>query len=189
MSSVITHMGVGVVIAEILLRIWETDPDCVIKNRLWFWLFGAFGGLVPDLDVVPAIITGEMMWTYHHIYTHTLLAVGIMVVITAAMRFKPLPSTVLAGFVAHLILDFFDNSILPFSPFDQVTEWGLHISDWFVANGWYFELDLIFFTFTTTYLEFGLTLMSFSLIPIALYLLKRTWESDIQASCAVNLGK
>jgi hypothetical protein len=147
------------------------------------------GGLIPDLDVIPAIMTGQPIYMYHHIYTHTLLALGIMIGITAILRFRPLPTAVLLGFVAHLLMDFFDNSILPFSPFDQTTEWGIHISDWFISRGWFFEINLLFWTFSTTYLELATLMMSLSLIPIAVYLVAKGNEVKGEVSCVVQLGR
>ena len=123
-------MGIGLILAEILLRLIDDDPEWRKEKRLSFWWVGLIGGLSPDLDVIPAIFTGEHYYTYHHYYTHTFLAVGVLFVLVLALKFNPYMVAYFLAFVAHLGTDFIDNSISPIGPFDIIfldtkIEWGL----------------------------------------------------------------
>lgn len=136
MTSVITHIGIGIIFAEIALRLSEKSEECIKNNRWLYWIFGALGGLTPDLDFVPALITGESFNTYHHTYTHTLLALGIVFGIIALTKFHPLALAYFLGFSLHLLTDFIDNTITPFGPFLPDVYWGLRLSEMFEVNGW-----------------------------------------------------
>lgn len=186
MSSFIVHVAIGVIVAELLLHVIERDPDCVKRNRIWYWAFGALGGLLPDLDAIPGIITGQTIWTYHHTYTHTLIALLIVLGITALFKFQPLAIAFLLGYAVHLFTDFLDNSIMPFSPWDQTTEWGLELSDYLIAIGWYINIDLGFEVFQANYIEVALSVFSIALIPMAMYLIIDGMDVDEEVSCIVN---
>jgi len=130
MSWTTTHIGIGIIIAEIIMRLIDDDSEFRRSNRFKFWWAGALGGLAPDLDVIPALILGVHNYTFHHYYTHTFLAVGIIFAILAIKKFNPYLLAFFLGFVLHLTFDFLDNSISPLGPFDiifqgQYIEWGL----------------------------------------------------------------
>ncbi len=125
MTSFITHMGIGIILAEIVLRLIDDDPEFRKDKRALFWFAGLIGGLAPDLDVIPALITGEHYYTYHHIYTHTFLALGILFILVILTKFNPYMLIFFLAFLAHLGTDFMDNSISPLGPFDISIEWGL----------------------------------------------------------------
>ncbi|MHA1148272.1 MAG: metal-dependent hydrolase [Promethearchaeota archaeon] len=134
MTSVITHMGIGIIIAELFMRFIDDDLEFRKQKRIFFWLFGLIGGLAPDLDVIPAIITGEHFYTFHHYYTHTFFAVFLIFSLIILFRFNPYLSAFFLGFVLHLTLDFIDNSISPLGPFDMIFL-GTHI-EWGMLCGW-----------------------------------------------------
>ena len=69
MSWTTTHIGIGIILAEIILRLVDDDPEFRKSNRLAFWWLGALGGLAPDLDVIPALILGLQSYTFHHYFT------------------------------------------------------------------------------------------------------------------------
>jgi len=130
MVSFIAHIGIGIIIAEIILRFIDDDPEFRKDKRPLFWWAGALGGLAPDLDVIPSLITGEHPYTYHHIYTHTFLVVGLVLLIVVITKFNPYMLAFFFAFVLHLTADFIDNSISPLGPFDIIflgkyIEWGL----------------------------------------------------------------
>ena len=126
MTSFITHMSVGIIFAEIILRIRIKDVNERTDNRVRYWWIGLFGGLIPDLDFIPAIILGVHTYTFHHIVTHTFLALGIVALFTLVIfRNNPLSLPFLTGYSMHMGVDFVDNSITPLGPFDSITEWGL----------------------------------------------------------------
>lgn len=130
MVSFIMHMGIGIMFAELIMRLIDDDPEFRKDIRLKFWWLGLLGGLSPDLDVIPSLFTGEHAYTYHHYFTHTFLAVGILVILLVIMKFNPLMLVYFAGYFMHLTADFIDNSISPLGPFDIIflgkyIEWGL----------------------------------------------------------------
>lgn len=130
MTSFITHMGIGIIFAEILLRVIDDDSEFRKDNRPLLWFLGALGGLSPDLDAIPTFFTGEHIYTYHHYFTHTFLAVGVLLVLIIVLKFNPLMIAYALGFVGHLATDFVDNSISPLGPFDMILlgkyiEWGM----------------------------------------------------------------
>lgn len=116
--------------AKLFMRFIDDDLEFRKQKRVWFWFFGLLGGLAPDLDVIPALFTGEHVYAYHHYYTHTFLAVFLILFLIILFRFNPYLSAFFLGYVLHLIFDFMDNSISPLGPFDiiflgQYVEWGL----------------------------------------------------------------
>ncbi len=119
-------MAVGIALAELILRYRIKDPSERADNRVKYWWVGLFAGLVPDLDVIPALILGVHSYTFHHWITHTFLALGIVALFTLVIfRDKWYSLPIFAGYSAHLLADFIDNSIAPWGPFDPITEWGL----------------------------------------------------------------
>ena len=162
MSSILAHNGIGILIAEILLRVVEEKGDYK-ELRLFYWLMGALGGLIPDLDV---------LFFVHHLFTHTLLAVVILVVfmvvnmilLPEAYKYSILISV---GFLFHLFLDFIDNSILPFSPFNQSVEWGLNLFAFVEKNGFGVFVLAYFFTY------YDLAIIITTAIAISLFIYDR----------------
>lgn len=125
MPSFFLHIGIGFIFAEIILRVFNKDIEDRKNSRpLYLWL-GFFGGLGPDLDFIPSIIQGVHFYTYHHTYTHTFLALGIIFAIVLITKFNPLALVFLAGWGMHMFADWFDNSITPFGPFLPTLEWGM----------------------------------------------------------------
>ncbi|MHA1268470.1 MAG: metal-dependent hydrolase [Candidatus Helarchaeota archaeon] len=126
MVSFISHMSIGIICAEIILLLKYSGPNSYlrVKNRLLFWSIGMLGGLMPDLDAIPAIIMGLHPYTFHHFYTHTFLALGIMLGIFLLFRKTKWSLPLFVGFGMHLVVDFIDNSISPLGPFFPTIEWG-----------------------------------------------------------------
>ena len=125
MVSVFSHIAIGILAAEIILYLKFKDSMKRRNNRLVFWSFGFLGGMIPDLDVIPALIIGVHYYEYHHIYTHTFLALGIVAIIFVLFRKTNWALPLFVGFGLHLVADFIDNSISPFGPFLPSLEWGL----------------------------------------------------------------
>ncbi|MHA1321767.1 MAG: metal-dependent hydrolase [Candidatus Helarchaeota archaeon] len=140
MVSVLAHMGIAVLCAELILRLRTKDSNIRASKRLKYWTIGLIAGLIPDLDVIPALILGVHSYTFHHIYTHTFLAVGILAIGYFFLRKNELMLPLVSGYYLHLFVDFIDNSISPLGPFDPVTEWGL-IAGWgpIPGGGWQSE--------------------------------------------------
>ncbi|MHA1298644.1 MAG: metal-dependent hydrolase [Candidatus Helarchaeota archaeon] len=136
MVSFLSHMAIGIFCAEIILRFrTKNSPDDRAEKRVKYWWVGLFAGLAPDLDVIPGIILGLHSYTFHHIITHTFLALGIIAILTLIVFKKnPLSLVFFAGYSSHLLADFIDNSISPLGPFDTVTTWGL-IPGWVPLPG------------------------------------------------------
>ncbi len=109
MPPIYIHIIIGMLVAEIILRKIENDPETFAERRKekrwWFWLAGGLGGLTPDLDIVPALIMGEPIFTYHLIYTHTLIAMGILFVLVLITRFNPYMLTYSVAYGFHLLTD------------------------------------------------------------------------------------
>jgi hypothetical protein len=129
-----SHVGIGIILAEILLRVIDTDPEYRKEKRVGFWWMGALGALIIDLDAVPAWFLGLHSYTFHHYFTHTFLAIGILFLLVVLTKFNPFMLAFFIGWVSHMGLDFMDNSISPLGPFDiiltgQPWEWGL-LSGW-----------------------------------------------------------
>ncbi|MHA1255425.1 MAG: hypothetical protein ACTSPS_07485 [Promethearchaeota archaeon] len=59
----------------------------------------------PDLDIIPALITGQPIFTYHFIYTHTLIAMGILFVLVLITQFNPYMLTYSVAYGVHLLTD------------------------------------------------------------------------------------
>jgi hypothetical protein len=125
MVSVITHFGLGIIVGEIILRISLKEKQLRVEKRPFFWLVGFIGGLFPDLDVIPAYITGQHPYAYHHMFTHTFLAIGILASVIFVTKFNSYAIIVFFAYFLHLLVDFFDNSISPLGPFLPFVEWGL----------------------------------------------------------------
>ncbi|MGQ4873079.1 MAG: metal-dependent hydrolase [Promethearchaeia archaeon] len=130
MPSFISHIGIGIIFAELILRWIDDDPEFRKEKRYLFWWAGGLGGLAPDLDVIPALILGVHSYTFHHYYTHTFFALGILAVIVVFSKFNPYGIAFFVGYSLHMTLDFIDNSISPLGPFDIIfmgkyIEWGL----------------------------------------------------------------
>lgn len=140
MVSFIAHMGIGILFAELILRLRTKDPEERSMKRLRYWSIGLLAGLLPDLDVIPAIILGVHSYTFHHIITHTFLAMAIIAVAYFFFRKKELALPFLAGYYTHLFADYIDNSISPLGPFDSITELGL-LPGWgpMPGGGWHSE--------------------------------------------------
>jgi hypothetical protein len=124
LTSTFSHIAVGILFGELILRLRINKSDQT-KKRFLFWSFGALGGLIPDLDVIPAIIIGVHYYTFHHWITHTFLALGIFAAIWIGFRKKDWSLPLFVGFSMHLLFDFLDNSIAPLGPFFPSIEWGL----------------------------------------------------------------
>lgn len=127
-------MGIGIILAELFMRFVDDDPDYRKEKRAIFWLIGLLGGLSPDLDVIPTLFTGEHAYAYHHYFTHTFLALGILLVLIFITKFNPLMIAYFLGFFGHLATDFVDNSISPLGPFDMLI-FGTYI-EWGMLCGW-----------------------------------------------------
>ncbi|MHA1291349.1 MAG: metal-dependent hydrolase [Promethearchaeota archaeon] len=130
MPSFITHIGIGIIFAEIILRLIDDDPEFRKEKRYLFWWAGALGGLAPDLDVIPALILGIHSYTFHHYYTHTFFVLTLVFIVVILTKINPYSLVFFIGFFAHLTTDFIDNSICPLGPFDLIflgkpIEWGL----------------------------------------------------------------
>lgn len=130
MVSSISHIGIGIIFADIILRLIDSDSEWRKEKRYLFWWAGALGGLAPDLDVIPALILGVHSYTFHHYYTHTFLALALVFLVVVLNKFNPYALVFFVGFGMHLTADFIDNSISPLGPFDliflgQPYEWGL----------------------------------------------------------------
>jgi hypothetical protein len=148
--------------------------------------------LVPDLDVLPALFTGEHLYAYHHIYTHTFLALGIIALLLVVTKLNPYMLAFSLGFGFHLFADFIDNSISPLGPFLPALQWGL-IAGWskipgggwesefwtkpgynfdndlwsiFMKNGWGFDVGFEFIT----YYDLILIIISIPLFIALIYL-------------------
>ncbi len=130
MVSFLAHMAVGILIAELILRIRTQDPIERSEDRVRYWIVGLFAGLLPDLDVVPALLTGQHPYTFHHTFTHTFLAMGIVAVCCLILfRKNKYALPFFGGYGMHLVVEFIDNSIAPLGPFYPNIEWGL-LSGW-----------------------------------------------------------
>ncbi len=109
MPPIYIHIIIGILLAELILRKIENDPETFAERRKekrwWFWLAGGLGGLSPDLDIIPALIMGEPIFTYHLIYTHTLIAMGILFVLVLITRFNPYVLTYSVAYGVHLLTD------------------------------------------------------------------------------------
>jgi membrane-bound metal-dependent hydrolase YbcI (DUF457 family) len=109
MPPIYIHLIIGIVLAEIILRKIENDPETFAERRKekrwWFLLAGGLGGLSPDLDIVPALITGQPIFAYHFIYTHTLIAMGILFALVLITRFNPYMLTYFIAYGVHLLTD------------------------------------------------------------------------------------
>ncbi len=126
MTSFFTHMAVGILFAEAILRYRLNDVGERAENRLKYWWVGLFAGLLPDLDVIPGIILGLHPYTFHHIVTHTFFAIAVVALFAFIIfRENPLSLPFFAGYSMGVFVDFLDNSISPLGPFDTITEWGL----------------------------------------------------------------
>ena len=119
------HVAIGILFTELILRLRIKDPTERSDKRLKYWGIGLLFGLMPDLDVIPALILGVHSYTFHHIFTHTFLAVGILAIITIIFRKKELALPMFAAYGSHLLADFIDNSIAPLGPIFPTIEWGL----------------------------------------------------------------
>ena len=109
MPPIYIHIIIGMLLAEIILRNIVNDPETFAERRKekrwYFWLAGGLGGLSPDLDIIPALITGQPIFTYHFIYTHTLIAMGILFVLVLITRFNPYILTYSVAYGVHLLTD------------------------------------------------------------------------------------
>ena len=137
MVSFLAHMAVGILFAELILRLRTKDPNERAEKRISYWLIGMVAGLTPDLDVIPAILLGVHPYTFHHIFTHTFLAIGIVAVLCLVVfRKNQLALPFFAGFGMHLGVEFFDNSITPLGPFLPNMELGLLCGWGIMPGGW-----------------------------------------------------
>jgi len=118
-------MGIGILFSELILRLRVKDPSKRSEDRLIYWFVGMLGGLIPDLDVIPALLINVHSYTFHHFFTHTLLALGIAIAVWFILRKRKWSLPLLAGFGAHLLVDWIDNSISPLGPFIPYIESGL----------------------------------------------------------------
>ena len=134
MTSFFTHMGIGIIIAELLLRFMDDDPELRKEKRFKFWFIGLIGGLAPDLDVIPTLFLNVHSYTYHHYFTHTFLALFLLFLLVVITKVNPFMLVFFLAYMAHFWTDFIDNSVSPLGPFDililgQPWEWGL-LSGW-----------------------------------------------------------
>jgi membrane-bound metal-dependent hydrolase YbcI (DUF457 family) len=137
-------MAVGILFAELILRLRTKDLDERSEKRVKYWAAGLIAGLIPDLDIIPALITGEHPYTYHHIYTHTFLALGIVAIFCFVIfRKNELALPFFMAFFMHLFVDYMDNSISPLGPFLPTVELGL-LCGWGIIplGGWASEFWL-----------------------------------------------
>ncbi|MFX1297625.1 MAG: metal-dependent hydrolase [Promethearchaeota archaeon] len=126
MTSIFTHMAIGILIAELILRLRTKDPTERSEKRVKYWTIGWIAGLLPDLDIIPAVIQGVHSYIYHHFFTHTFLALGIVTVFCLGLFKKnELAFPFFAAFALHLFTDYIDNSISPLGPFFPFNELGL----------------------------------------------------------------
>jgi len=130
-------MTVGILFAELILRLRTKDQNERAEKRRNYWLVGMIAGLVPDLDVIPAILLGVHPYSFHHIYTHTFLAIGIVAVLCLVVfRKNQLALPFFAGFGMHLAVEYIDNSITPLGPFLPKVELGLLCGWDIMPGGW-----------------------------------------------------
>ncbi|MFO8019709.1 MAG: metal-dependent hydrolase [Promethearchaeia archaeon] len=192
MTSFISHAGIGLLCGELILRTISDKNHFRKEKRPLFWWAGSLGGLLPDLDVIPAIITSEHYYAYHHIYTHTFLALGFIALILIASKFNSFFLAFSVGYGVHLFTDFIDNSISPLGPFVPEIQWGL-IAGWskipgggwesefwlqpgytfdndlwsiFMKNGWGMDFGIEFLT----YYDIAIMMISIPLIVGMIYL-------------------
>ncbi|NVM53189.1 MAG: metal-dependent hydrolase [Candidatus Helarchaeota archaeon] len=126
MVSFISHMAIGILFAEIILRLRTKDLNERSEKRVKYWTIGLIAGLIPDLDIIPGYILGVHPYTFHHIYTHTFLALGIVAIACLVIfRKNELAFPFFTGYGMHLVFDYFDNSISPLGPFVPEIELGL----------------------------------------------------------------
>ena len=126
--------------------------------------FGFLSGLLLDIDVIPGVIislvnNGEIVmneiWAFHTIYTHNLLFMipAIAYLLYSLIKYDKeskgmqILQIICIGILVHLLLDWIDMWILPFSPWSD-TRWGLvlpefppgapTLHEYFQLNGWGF---------------------------------------------------
>jgi inner membrane protein len=124
MPSPIAHAVSGYAI----LRLWPDAVSPYLKQiPRWLPFYGVLVAVMPDLDFVPQILTGDR---YHHGFTHSItLAVGVALVtwgiatyIARHRQSWQLGLLTLALYSSHLVLDLItqDSSgiqlLWPFSP-------------------------------------------------------------------------
>ncbi len=135
--SIMAHVAIGILFTEVILHVRIKNPSERSDKRIKYWIIGFLFGILPDLDVIPALILGFHPYTFHHIYTHTFLAIGILALITIIIRKKEFALPMFAAYGSHILADFIDNSISPLGPFFPTIEWGL-IPGWgeIPLGGW-----------------------------------------------------
>lgn len=144
MPSFIAHMLFGLLFAELYILCFHGDIER--NKKITLRVLGSLGGLLPDLDVIPALILGLPMYSLHHYFTHTFLAILVVSVSMVIIRKKE--SFVLGmGYLLHLGLDLVDNSLPLLSPFILEWEFGLNIGHVFEANNWGFYTNNYFVSY------------------------------------------
>lgn len=130
-------MTIGILFAELILRVRTKDLNERAEKRVRYWFIGMIAGIIPDLDVIPALILNVHPYTLHHTYTHTFLAIGIIAILSfVVFRKNQLALPFFAGFGMHLAVEYVDNSITPLGPFLPNIELGLLCGWDIMPGGW-----------------------------------------------------
>lgn len=125
MVSFPAHITIGILVAELVLRLKYKDSAERAEKRINYWVIGLLFGFLPDVDVIPAVILGVHAYTFHHIFTHTFLALAILLTIALIVRKWEYSVPMFAAYSSHLLADFIDNSIAPWGPIIPNIEWGI----------------------------------------------------------------
>lgn len=184
MVSVISHIGLGIVFAEIYSRTKRGRESIPNKERIRNWTWGGLGGLAPDLDVIPAFILNLPIYAFHHLFTHTLIAVVLIIILLYAFKYHPYIIFFSIGYLGHLVTDLIDNSLTPLAPFLLFIneygyifsfELGLEIVEIFQANNWGFDTEWQFFS----YYDMALIIMTFFLFIKYIQIVIRNHNTEI----------
>jgi len=129
-------------VVHVLLTIIIIDlyRDYILKDKkgipLRFILYGGLAGLLPDIDVpiswLASMVTGMDSLAYHRTITHTLLFLGIFILVAAVVQFESRKYAILWWFIAfgvgfHILLDaIFVEQVMLFYPFSD-WQFGLNL--------------------------------------------------------------
>ncbi|MEM2636975.1 MAG: metal-dependent hydrolase [Candidatus Korarchaeota archaeon] len=134
-----SHALLGFVIALVLYKYF---PQIARFRRSRWYFLGFLAGFGPDFDTIPGAIAGHLneeysMWTFHHVYTHTFIAMSLLLLLLLT-NFNGEALLINAAWDFHLFCDWLDNSIMPFGPFSH-EEWGLNLG----YNVWQIPLPVL----------------------------------------------
>jgi hypothetical protein len=113
MPSPIAHTAMGVLIYQVARR--QNSVQHRNTADLKVLLPAVLFSLLPDIDILPAIVTGDMI-RFHNQWTHSLV-IGIFIALAAGVfgklfrqRFYPWFRLAFFGYQLHIIMDFFTQS-------------------------------------------------------------------------------